>query len=109
MELTYGTNCDHLRIPSSGTVSMELTYGTNHDHLRYPGLAVLRRRHPQPGHHCLQELLYGGALASSGSGGFPSLGGDILVGLDTLLNLLVDIYLVLSELLSGFLSPLDPF
>ena len=51
----------------------------------------------------------GGALASFGSGGFPSLGGDILVGLDTLLNLLVDIYLVLSELLSGFLSPLDPF
>ena len=61
MELTYGTNCDHLRIPSSGTVSMELTYGTNHDHLRYPGLAVLRRRHPQPGHQSLQELLYRGS------------------------------------------------
>ena len=53
---------------------------------------------------CIGGALASSTASSSGSGGFPSLGGDILVGLDPLLNLLVDIYLVLSELLSGFLS-----
>ena len=80
---------------------MKLPHGTNRDHLRYPGLAVLRQRHPQPGHQSLQEQ--GGAgglvlvqpliLAVEGSPAYEGVeGGE------------VDIYLVLSGLLFGFLS-----